>query len=1570
MKRKPGILKNKIISIFLASVLLTGGMVQPAYGYGIEKQSKKVTDENILDIDTTSLPVTKEVDIWSDTEIVAELDTDAEAVSLPEVDTEVVTGPDINLEAADMLEQENKMCIVPIVNIRTYGRYLYADVSLSEEDKSILEEKEVESFSVKIVAVEKYPRDGNNTYECEVLLTRHDGYLGSSTFQREEPFGNEVHFIYGGTFDITVKKDAISDWDTYYEETLPEPFLMPGSSLKGSLSVGERNHEYYVSVVLEDGAIEGETYEGNIYYRIVNEDRYEIIGVRSQTFSIDNAFTCDFYLGQGVSLGDTLEIWCVVYTDTSMENNYSMLVGKTEFKTGEIGDVVNVSVSDVTYTTAIVTVKILDFDYFGMEAFGADKLEVQVNASGSYWSSNALTGTATKTDPDIEIPLCDMVPGKKYEISVSCRPIKGESYGDSTNVNTHVTFTTEVAPVEFEPFTGIKHPTRQEIANEFMRLSIDTGREDVYERNVDHVKGGVLDDATLQGCTDLLNFIRFTAGIPSDLIYDRGCSNFANAGSEIDRIIDELTHTPRKPDSVSQDFYLRGYMGTTSSNLGKGYSSVSNAIISGWMKDYGDKNIGNGHRNHFMHPEYTIVGFGKSDNYSGAFVINGPNNDRERKVSEPYVYTWPAENTPIEILDDSKVVGWGCDYSTSIYLSEGYSCSDYSKVSVNVQNKTSGKSWSLSNDDTYYKNKDCYVSLETRGIIFQVDPYKNGDEISVHVDGYQLNGVDTPIDCNISIFSISDMETEKIPVTDIKINSATDKVCEGDSLNLSAKIIPENATNRKVRWLVESVDGRGQAQINSSGKLYAQTEGVVKVTAVSEDNSLISDSINIKISKMDIPVESMKLNKTELTLEKGDTYFLRPAILPLNATSQIVEYFSSEPDKITVDENGCIRAIDYVTEPVRITAISGSISANCLVNCEKGEGAYDRLYITRATSVCISGNNILMPSEETILKLHPVTTGEELTKEEYTVEYSVTGNVATVEEIATDDPADQDRWFRVKALSSGSTNIVFTVKTKVEGSSTIETVKKKVKITVLKSEEQIECGGEVVALRGTSLVLNQNLNDGVKLDLRTEEGTVVTQSPILNSVDGSHRYFQVTKIGQDYFLNTIEKIPAKTYGLEVGINVSGQLITYRIKVKVINTFPKIMITQNRKIDLSNSSDEVAFELTGNKEIRGVTFAHKDDSFIMKSAEPDCRTIGMDNESFVKWNAVVKRNVANVATDLNGKFGILYEGYRYPANVKIKIKAKINVRVSANTLIVDHSKITINKSKGDRSVVISTYLKNSSSHFPNSILLSGLDEKGKKVLSEKKLFTCYDYRNGKVKVIADPSIEAGTYKFTLSSYCEERGAIIKSSSVPVTLGVTEKNPTLSISSKGKINLINRSASYILLTPSLKNGVGKIQNVSIDRESKKLFTTRVVDGKIRVYARNKASIYPNTVYDLSFSVEYDNGMIFEDKHVRIKPTQTALKAASSKKVVIYKKQQEIIPLELKVTSPVGAKIGSVKVVNIPNGMEIVSEGEDYYLRILDREKLRPNKTESVILSVNPDGAYRTIKPKIVKIKAIIR
>ena len=89
-----------------------------------------------------------------------------------------------------------------------------------------------------------------------------------------------------------------------------------------------------------------------------------------------------------------------------------------------------------------------------------------------------------------------------------------------------------------------------------------------------------------------------------------------------------------------------------------------------------------------------------------------------------------------------------------------------------------------------------------------------------------------------------------------------------------------------------------------------------------------SASCNVKVV---IPVTSVSLNKTSLTLNKGKTATLTSTISPSDATNKKVRWSSSNTSVATVDSNGLVKAINAGSSTITVTSDDGKYSASCNV---------------------------------------------------------------------------------------------------------------------------------------------------------------------------------------------------------------------------------------------------------------------------------------------------------------------------------------------------------------------------------------------------------------------------------------------------------------------------------------------------------------------------------------------------------------------------------------------------------------------------------------------------------------
>jgi uncharacterized protein YjdB len=96
------------------------------------------------------------------------------------------------------------------------------------------------------------------------------------------------------------------------------------------------------------------------------------------------------------------------------------------------------------------------------------------------------------------------------------------------------------------------------------------------------------------------------------------------------------------------------------------------------------------------------------------------------------------------------------------------------------------------------------------------------------------------------VITITNQSTN-LPVTMITVNSNSNSINEGSTLQMFATVLPNAATNNTVTWSV--TNGTGTANINAAGLLTGITAGTVEVKATANDGSGIFGVKTITITK-------------------------------------------------------------------------------------------------------------------------------------------------------------------------------------------------------------------------------------------------------------------------------------------------------------------------------------------------------------------------------------------------------------------------------------------------------------------------------------------------------------------------------------------------------------------------------------------------------------------------------------------------------------------------------------------------------------------------------------------------
>jgi uncharacterized protein YjdB len=164
-----------------------------------------------------------------------------------------------------------------------------------------------------------------------------------------------------------------------------------------------------------------------------------------------------------------------------------------------------------------------------------------------------------------------------------------------------------------------------------------------------------------------------------------------------------------------------------------------------------------------------------------------------------------------------------------------------------------------------------------------------------------------------------------IPVTGVSLDKTSLTMTEGDTQILTATVTPSNATTKYVTW---SSSATSVAGVSSSGIVFAESAGSATITAKTVDGGKTA-SCYVVVNKKVIPVSAVSLNKTSLTLTKGQSETLTATVSPSDATDKKVTWSSSNTSVAFVDQNGKVSAL--AGGSATITAKAGDKQATCTV---------------------------------------------------------------------------------------------------------------------------------------------------------------------------------------------------------------------------------------------------------------------------------------------------------------------------------------------------------------------------------------------------------------------------------------------------------------------------------------------------------------------------------------------------------------------------------------------------------------------------------------------------------------
>lgn len=176
-----------------------------------------------------------------------------------------------------------------------------------------------------------------------------------------------------------------------------------------------------------------------------------------------------------------------------------------------------------------------------------------------------------------------------------------------------------------------------------------------------------------------------------------------------------------------------------------------------------------------------------------------------------------------------------------------------------------------------------------------------------------------------------DGKPPSIPVSSITVSGAGGStviaVTKG-TLQLSAQVLPANATNKSVTWSI--INGTGQATISSTGLVTAVSGGTVTARATANDGSGVYGSLALTILNQIIPVTGISVTAVGgspvIDVNNG-TLQLTANIIPANATyKSILWSLAGGTGEATITQSGLVTAVS----DGKITAIASATDGSAV----------------------------------------------------------------------------------------------------------------------------------------------------------------------------------------------------------------------------------------------------------------------------------------------------------------------------------------------------------------------------------------------------------------------------------------------------------------------------------------------------------------------------------------------------------------------------------------------------------------------------------------------------------------
>ena len=332
-----------------------------------------------------------------------------------------------------------------------------------------------------------------------------------------------------------------------------------------------------------------------------------------------------------------------------------------------------------------------------------------------------------------------------------------------------------------------------------------------------------------------------------------------------------------------------------------GLNGTAEEVMNGWMNSAG-------HRANILNSSFKYIGIG-CFYHDGTYYWAQCFSDAGTEMTN-----YPANETKqVTISANSSLVSFSASKETIDMTTND---EEVLKIYGEYDDDENFRKFVADNDNFEWKNLNEDILTVENGTI---KPKRPGTAV-VQAISERGDVLETTVNINDGDATISLNETEII-------------IYEGETYKLEAIINSKyDDVEHEVKWSRTNTGYYNKVSVDENGVVTGLYVGEATVTATLPNGNSASCKVTVKQT---VPITSVRLNKTSMSLKVGQTSTLKAYIGPPEATyDRTLVWKSSNPEVATVDENGNIEAKSAGETTITVTTTNG-IEATCKITVEE-----------------------------------------------------------------------------------------------------------------------------------------------------------------------------------------------------------------------------------------------------------------------------------------------------------------------------------------------------------------------------------------------------------------------------------------------------------------------------------------------------------------------------------------------------------------------------------------------------------------------------------------------------------